>query len=217
MSGVTTRVLDPPRMIDPYYHQAQRIAELEGRIALLEQKAVTRSDKYVRVLPSGTTSMEIANRINGDAITGVRISGFLKLLLASSRPFVRLKPNGLSSMGTSAVWQRVYFQTPTQVSDTQFGANSATQAGLILTRGDWPGSATQTATFDGVFFTTTGLGGRRHWIGTATSQDLSVSSNNYLSARAFSWWEDVTTTVTSLTLSVDAGTMEGRVTVEILP
>ena len=37
MPGATTRLLNPPRTVDPYYHQAERMASIEARLALLEQ------------------------------------------------------------------------------------------------------------------------------------------------------------------------------------
>lgn len=40
MPGATTRLLNPPRTVDPYYHQAERMASIEARLALLEQGAM---------------------------------------------------------------------------------------------------------------------------------------------------------------------------------
>jgi hypothetical protein len=100
----TARILNPPRTVDPYSHQAERMAEMERRLALLEGAANARVQRFRRVL-STATNVNLLN-FDGDSFTGIRIS-FVGAIngagVGVAAPLIRLKPNGLTSLPTQSV------------------------------------------------------------------------------------------------------------------
>lgn len=169
------------------------------------------------IVCSAVTSASLGS-IDGDNITGVRITvaGMINGNTAST--YLRLRPNGLTSMSMAVMAQRAYFSgTPPATADLAYGAGMATAAGLILATTDW--GANNCSIFATHMFGTQVLSSvhRRHMIGQYSNQDIETEPNKYMTGRITSIWNDMTTTVSSLTVVVDSGTFTGRIVVETLP
>lgn len=212
----TTRILNPPRTVDPYYRQAERMAATENRLALLERQAGGTTKKFERVLSSATTSTVILPAVDGQNITGVRLTGQV-LTASATSAYLRLRPNGLSSMVTNAIGDLIYIaDTPTYSPTEQgqeFGGGVVSSPGVVVAVQRY-GTAINTLVFDGVFFTRTGV--YRVYQGDYTAVDGSTDSNRMARGRVSSQWHDATTAITSLTLALDFGTFTGVVTTEII-
>lgn len=207
------RAIDPPRTVDPHYRQAERIATLEKRIALLERPTTS---KFVRTF-SAVSSGVLLDAFDGQAFTAVRLTVTGNTATTASNTFLRIKPNGLSTMQTAAIAQRSYTNvapTYTPAADAIYGGAYGLSPGIVICETDW-GTASNNIWADGILSLQTGR--VRGWLGNFGNSDAVTDGNQRLSGRIHSLWGDLTTVVSSLRWSVDAGTFTGRISVELIP
>jgi hypothetical protein len=206
-------------IVGPLSEQARDLAALRR----LEQADVTNiiSSRPVAQEFTAQTSV-LLGAFDGNNITGVRVS-FVGAIngagVGVAAPLVRLKPNNAASIPAQAVASRVYTPTPSYAAtaDATYGGAFATVAGLTVGQKSWAvNNGDEHFSFTGVFFTPTSHGWRE-WDGTFTARDLGADGNRGLKGSVFSTWQDNTTAVVTLWLSIDAGSLTGRVVCEVVP
>lgn len=210
----TARILQPPRTVDPYYHQAERLAEMERRIAMLESGANARLDKHVLNV-SGVSSCVLVPDFDGENCGGVRVTFTGRT--ASGPTTLWLRPNNLTSMSGQAIIHRAWSDSTAFATDVAGNLAITTLSGLTVAMTDF-GVANSGLHFEGVFLCSR-LGGVHHrkWLGQYFNTDYDVSSSREVGGAVRVLWADPSTNVSSLVLTASAGTFSGRIVVELLP
>lgn len=160
-------------------------------------------------------------RVDGENITGVRISGTGYTTGTGGDTLLRIRPNGLNNIISNVDFHRLVFPAGGPLSqDVVAGGNLvAGTVGLIIASTNWT-TASNNLMFDGILYTRIvnrdGVSGHRHWSGTYDNQDLVSNRNSRIHGECHAIWGDAATPVSSLVLALDAGSFVGRVRMEIL-
>lgn len=173
---------------------------------------------------SGKKLIEVASlssidlgAIDGDGITAVRINLVGKVVGNTGNTFIRLRPNGLSSFSASSIAERTSWPSGgPQGHDVVYGSNATTTSGFLLCATDWGARDNAVKAYQ-TLDTRVDATSRRHLSGIYSNQDIEVDANNLLSARVLTEWNDNSTVITSLLVSIDSGTFTGRIVLEELP
>lgn len=192
---------------------AEYIRSLESRIHDLAT-AVGRVMPRAPITVSSASVIDLG-AIDGDNITGVRISLSGQTFGTGGNTYMRVRPNGAASVLMQNYAHRVL---------TNGGGYTTTDSGLfggafsvgnmLLAATDW-GTASNQLDAHGTFYTATG-----HWrtyLGQYANRDAVSDGNLSAAGRVVSTWAEETIPITSLSLTLDAGTFTGRVSVEIVP
>lgn len=152
---------------------------------------------------------------DGENITGVRITGHV-ITSGGVNTTIRVRPNGLTGISVLALTHAVIWNTAVTSTDTAANAGNLVNAnGMMIAGSGW------TTNSNGVWF-----GGELHtrkaqlgrkYIGQYGNHDYVTNVQQHSLATVTSFWNDLSTNITSLTLAIDAGTFTGRVSVEVIP
>lgn len=171
-----------------------------------------------RVFEVSAASTVDLGAFDGENITGVRISLF-GVVAGGTDTTLRLRPNGLSPVSANSVAELVYSggSSHATVSTLLNGGAVGSVAGVPIAHTHWSVAGTVLAA-NGTFYTPK-LGGSvcRIWEGAYTSRDATTDASNIANGVVSAQWNDVSTSITSLALALDAGTFTGRVSVEVVP
>lgn len=183
---------------------------LDARLDVIEARR--------RVIPVLTPASVIdLGAVAGEDVTGVRISLSGRTVGHGGNALVRLRPNGLTGITTSAMFDFVSHgaaPTYTSTSGTSQGGAPASNNGLAVASTQWVVNSNDLS-LDGTFYTRSGK--NRHWIGEYIAQDLVTDPNKWLLGHTSAVWHNTATAITGLVLALDAGTFVGRISLEFLP
>lgn len=209
--------IDSSTIWTPEGHRVNLNADLD--VAALTGRTSTLELYTPRVITATAVSSISLGAIAGENITGVRIS--LHGYTSGGGTWIRLKPNGLATIATSTLIQRTAWPVGgPQVAQAIGGSNvNLVTAGLAVCDVAWAsgGSNSNGVSASGVLFTKVMGFARRYWSGIYSAQDIAINGSTFLEGTLATLWEDTTTPITSLTLSVDSGTFTGRIVLEPLP
>jgi hypothetical protein len=160
--------------------------------------------------------------IDGDNITGVRISFHGRVVLATSATdFLCIRPNGLTSITGQYMSQIAYWASPGAANASAWGNDNLPMAGLPVCETDFVSTAGQInhVSGHGTFLTNRlAASTYRHYIGEFLNNDGSINGSRFLHGRMGARWHDSTTPITSLSFAWgNGGSFIGRVVMEILP
>jgi hypothetical protein len=153
--------------------------------------------------------------ISGEVITGVRIAVVGTLVGPAVNSFLRLQPNGLTSITTGQLGHIVYWEGSFGGHDIPFGSDFGFGTGIIIGHTDFE-ATTAYVTAEGTLFTRKGR--YRAWNGNYSNVDFSGAQDRRVFGTFFSTWADSTTTLSSLTLAAEPGySFTGQINLEVIP